>query len=72
MPQQPTKITLFLVIKNSIIRSGLQASLSKAANIKIIGEAQDKSDVEKSIRELCPNILLLEFTKDENPEELKK
>jgi DNA-binding NarL/FixJ family response regulator len=70
--QQPINTTLFLVIKNSIIRSGLQTSLAKATNIKIIGEALDKSDVKESIRELCPNILLLEFTKGESPEELKK
>ncbi len=71
MPQQPTKITLFLVIKNSMIRSGLQSSLSQANNVKIIGEAEDKWEAKELIRELCPNVLLLEFTKNESVEELK-
>jgi DNA-binding NarL/FixJ family response regulator len=69
--QQPTKTTLFLVIKNSIVRSGLQSSLSQTNKFKIIGEAEDKWGAKELIRELRPNVLLLEFTKNESVEELK-
>jgi DNA-binding NarL/FixJ family response regulator len=70
--QQPIKTTVFLVIKNSIICSGIQSLLSQTANIKIIGEAQNKLDAKELICELCPNVLLLEFAKNESSEELKK
>lgn len=59
--KQKKAITLLLADDDSIARAGIRALLSKAADIKIIGEARDGFEAQDMVGKLRPTVLLLDL-----------
>jgi DNA-binding NarL/FixJ family response regulator len=73
----PTKIkktiSLLLADDDPIIRAGLRAVLTKAADIRIVGEARDGLEAQQMVGKLRPTILLLDLKMPGlSPSELEK
>ena len=56
------KITLFLVDDHSVVRAGIKSLLSAQENLEIIGEASNGTDAVKKIRELEPDVAILDIS----------
>ncbi len=66
-------ISLLLTDDDPIIRAGLRAVLSKATDIKIVGEAKNGEEAQKLVGKLRPKILLLDLKMPGlSPAELEK
>lgn len=54
-------ITLILADDHLLTRAGIRSILSKAADIQIVGEAQDSFEVKKLVEQHKPRVLLLDL-----------
>src|SRR5574341_1469328 len=54
-------ISLLLTDDDPIVRAGIRAVLSKATDIKIVGEARDGFEAQQLVGRLRPKILLLDL-----------
>jgi DNA-binding NarL/FixJ family response regulator len=59
--RQKKTISLLLTDDDPIIRAGLRAVLTKATDIKIVGEAQNGFEAKEMVGRLHPQILLLDL-----------
>jgi DNA-binding NarL/FixJ family response regulator len=61
MHPNPETITVLLADDHPLARKGMQHILANAANISIVGEAQDGKEIRELVAKLCPKILLLDL-----------
>lgn len=54
-------ISVLLVEDQSLVRSGLRALLDKEADIRIVGEATDGEEAIRMVRELQPDLVLMDI-----------
>ncbi len=54
-------ISVLLVEDQSLVRSGLRALLDKEADIRIVGEATDGEEAVRMVRELQPDLVLMDI-----------
>ncbi|MCK4352836.1 response regulator transcription factor [candidate division WOR-3 bacterium] len=52
---------VFIVDDSKLVRERLITMLSELVEIEIVGQAQDVLEAEKSIQELCPNVVVLDI-----------
>ncbi len=71
--RQRQAVSLLLADDDPIVRAGIRAVLSKASNIKIIGEAKNGVEAQQMVARLRPKILLLDLKMPGlSPTELEK
>ena len=56
------KHTILLADDHSILREGLRALLSNTPDLEVIGEAKDGQDVIEKVRQLHPQLVLLDLS----------
>ncbi|MEA2080123.1 MAG: response regulator transcription factor [Pseudomonadota bacterium] len=56
------KHTILLADDHSILREGLRALLSNTADLEVIGEAEDGQDTIEKVRQLQPELVLLDLS----------
>jgi DNA-binding NarL/FixJ family response regulator len=56
------KIRVLVVDDHTIVRDGICALLSLAGDIEVVGEAANGSEALKSVRELAPDVVLMDIT----------
>lgn len=56
-----TKIKVLIVDDHPVVRKGLWSCLSTKENLKIVGEAVDGDDAIRKVRELAPDIVLMDL-----------
>jgi DNA-binding NarL/FixJ family response regulator len=54
-------IRVLIADDHPLTRMGIRAVLENAADIQVVGEARDGTEVEQMVMELCPDILLLDL-----------
>jgi DNA-binding NarL/FixJ family response regulator len=54
-------ITVLLADDHPAMRTGIRSMLDESPDIKVIGEAENGFQVKKLVKELAPNILLLDL-----------
>jgi two-component system, NarL family, nitrate/nitrite response regulator NarL len=55
------KITVLLVDDHPVVRKGLYSCLSPRENLKIVGEASDGNEALRKVKELLPDIVLMDL-----------
>ena len=55
------KITVLVVDDHPVVRKGLTSCLASKANVKVVGEAADGEEALRKVRELLPNIVLMDI-----------
>ncbi|MEW5939045.1 MAG: response regulator transcription factor [Chloroflexota bacterium] len=55
------KITLVIADDAPATRAGIRAMAEKAGDIEVVGEAQDGFEVQKLVKDLCPQVLTLDL-----------
>ena len=56
------KIKVLIVDDHPVVRKGLQSCLSSKDNLKIVGEASDGNDAVRKVKELQPDIVLMDIS----------
>jgi two-component system nitrate/nitrite response regulator NarL len=56
------KIKVLIVDDHPVVRKGLQSCLSSKDNLKIVGEATDGNDAVRKVKELQPDIVLMDIS----------
>ena len=56
------KITLFMVDDHPLIREGIKAQLASCEHIEIVGEAADGQEALRRVRELVPDVALVDIS----------
>jgi two-component system nitrate/nitrite response regulator NarL len=56
------KIKVLIVDDHPVVRKGLQSCLSAKDNLKIVGEASDGNDAVRKVKELQPDIVLMDIS----------
>jgi DNA-binding NarL/FixJ family response regulator len=73
MEAEPITITVLLADDHPVSREGVHRILANAADILIVGEAQNGKEVKELVAKLHPNILLLDLKMPEtSPFEIEK
>ena len=54
-------ITVFIVDDHAVVRQGLRAFLESEGDIEVVGEAADGAEAVKRIRDLLPNVVLMDL-----------
>ena len=57
-----SKIKVLIVDDHPVVRKGLWSCLSVRDNLKIVGEASDGSDAVRKVKELSPDIVLMDVS----------
>ena len=56
-----SKIKILIVDDHPVVRKGLLSCLSTKANLKVVGEAVDGEDAIRKVKELLPDIVLMDL-----------
>lgn len=56
-----TKIKVLIVDDHTLVRQGIRAILALSADIEVVGEASDGREAIEKVRELNPNIVLMDL-----------
>jgi two-component system nitrate/nitrite response regulator NarL len=56
------KIKVLLADDHPVVRKGLQSCLSRNENLKVVGEASDGEEALRKIKELVPDVVLLDIS----------
>src|SRR5215211_5398811 len=73
MESEPATITVLLADDHPVAREGVRRILANAADISIVGEAQNGKEVKELVAKLHPTILLLDLIMPEtSPFEIEK
>ena len=56
------KIRVLIVDDHPVVRKGLRACLARKAHLKVVGEASDGEEVLRKIRDLAPDVVLMDIS----------
>lgn len=62
MARRSSKIRVVVADDHSILRSGLRMLINAEADMEVVGEAADGSEVDAVVRKTTPDVLLLDLT----------
>ena len=55
------KIKVLVVDDHTLVRDGIRALLSLAADIEVVGEASDGKEALQKVRQLAPDVVLMDL-----------
>lgn len=62
MQSEPATVSLYLVEDDLMVRAGLRALLEENPSMKVIGEAEDAREAIREVKELRPDVVVLDIT----------